>query len=99
MITGRSASRSSVAARSSTPPSGAGPAAASGSSAGKPGSSASMNTWSSGKSRNAGPECGVSAVASASSTRPGISAVLPAVAASLVSGRTKGTWSTSCSEP
>ena len=36
---------------------------------------------------------------SARSTRPGISAVAPAVAASFVSGRTNGTWSISCSEP
>jgi hypothetical protein len=35
----------------------------------------------------------------ASSIRPGISAVAPAVAASLTSGRTNGTWSSSCSEP
>ena len=35
----------------------------------------------------------------ASSIRPGISAVAPAVAASLTSGRTNGTWSISCSEP
>ena len=35
----------------------------------------------------------------ASSIRPGISAVAPAVAASLTSGRTNGTWSISCSDP
>ena len=48
---------------------------------------------------NAGPECGVTAAASASSTSAGISAVVSGVAASLVSGRMKGTWSSSCSEP
>ena len=42
------------------------------------GSSASMNTWSSGRSRNVGPAWGRAATASASSTRPGISAVAPA---------------------
>ena len=58
-----------------------------------------MNTWSSGKSRNAGPECGRRIASHASSSSPGISAVEPAVAASLTSGRTNGTWSISCSEP
>ena len=97
MITGRSASRSSATARSSMRPSGA---------AGKCGtrsagsvSSASMKTWSSGKSRNVGPECGRSASRQASSISAGISAVDDAVAASLTSGRTNGTWSISCSEP
>ena len=37
--------------------------------------------------------------ANASSTSPGISGVAPAVAASLTTGRTNGTWSISCSEP
>ncbi len=58
-----------------------------------------MNTWSSGKSTNAGPQWGLSAAVKASSSSPGISSVAPAVAASLVSGRTNGTWSISCSEP
>src|ERR1035441_967140 len=52
-----------------------------------------------GKSTKAGPPWGASAAANASSTRPGISAVLSGVTASFVSGRTKGTWSISCSEP
>ncbi len=38
-------------------------------------------------------------MANASSTSPGISAVLSGVAASLVRGRTNGTWSISCSDP
>jgi hypothetical protein len=97
MTTGRSASRSSAAARST--PSATAPPAASGSVAPPEGSGACMNTWSSGRSTNAGPECGVIAATSASSTRPGISAVLSAVAASFVSGRTNGTWSISCSDP
>ena len=58
-----------------------------------------MNTTSSGKSRNTGPLCGRRATANASSTSPGISGVAPAVAASLTTGRTNGTWSISCSEP
>jgi hypothetical protein len=58
-----------------------------------------MKTWSSGKSTNAGPVKGVTAVASASSTRPGISAVESAVVASLTRRRTNGTWSISWSEP
>ena len=58
-----------------------------------------MKTWSSGKSRNVGPGAARCATASASSTSPGISAVVAAVAASLTSGRTNGTWSISCSEP
>ena len=98
MITGRSASRSSAAARSSARGVGARPAAWAAGSAGS-GSTASMNTWSSGKSRNAGPPCGRSAAAQASSTSAGISAVEDAVAASLTSGRTNGTWSISCSDP
>ena len=63
MITGRSASRSSAAACSIARGSAPAPSHGSGSAAGGSGSPASMNTWSSGKSRNAGPECGVSAVA------------------------------------
>ena len=43
--------------------------------------------------------CGRRATANASSTSPGISGVAPAVAASLTTGRTNGTWSISCSEP
>jgi len=58
-----------------------------------------MKTWSSGKSRKTGPVWGAAAVAKASSISPGISAVESAVSASLTSGRTKGTWSISCSEP
>ncbi len=58
-----------------------------------------MNTRSSGKSTNAGPLWGAIAAAKASSTSAGISSVLRGVAASLVSGRTNGTWSISCSEP
>ena len=58
-----------------------------------------MKTTSIGKSMNVGPECAVTAAVSASSMIPGISAVASAVVASLVSGRTKGTWSSSCSEP
>ena len=58
-----------------------------------------MNTTSSGKSRNAGPGWSRCITPQASSISPGISAVEPAVAASLTSGRTNGTWSISCSEP
>ena len=81
MITGRSASSSSASARSRAAPSasaerGAGTSAISS-------TSASMKTTSSGKSRNTGPVCGRRATANASSTRPGISGVAPAVAASL----------------
>ncbi len=99
MITGRSAPRSSAIARSSAAPSGSGPSSSAGNSEGVPGSSPSMNTWSSGKSTNVGPEWAVTAAASASSTRPGISAVASGVAANFVSGRTNGTWSISCREP
>jgi hypothetical protein len=48
---------------------------------------------------NTGPLGGLSAAATASSISPWISAVLPAVAANLTSGRTNGTWSISCSDP
>jgi hypothetical protein len=58
-----------------------------------------MNTWSSGKSTNVGPPGGWRQVLNASSTRAEISAVAPAVRASLVTGATNGTWSISCSEP
>ena len=61
--------------------------------------SPSLNTWSIGKSRNVGPECGAIDAASASSTSPAISSGESAVAASLVSGATNGTWSISCSDP
>ena len=63
------------------------------------GSSASENTWSIGKSTNAGPVCGRRAASQASSSSPGISAVEPAVAAILTTGRTNGRWSISWSEP
>ena len=89
MITGRSASERSVTARSSAAPSawsGRGTWTSGASSA-----SDSMNTTSSGKSTNTGPPCGRWATANASSTSPGISAVAPAVAASLTTGRTNGT--------
>ena len=89
MITGRSASRNSATARSSARPSGAEGACEVRSEGSL--SSASMNTWSSGKSRNVGPECGRSDASHASSISPGISAVDAAVAASLTSGRTNGT--------
>src|ERR1035441_171046 len=52
-----------------------------------------------GKSTKAGPPWGASAAANASSTRPGISAVLSGVTASFVSGRTRGAWSSSSGEP
>ena len=97
MITGRSASRSSATARSSMRPSGV--AGWCGIDSGCCASSASMKTWSSGKSMNVGPECGRMASAQASSISAGISAVDDAVVASLTSGRTNGTWSTSCSDP
>ena len=96
MITGRSASASSVSARARSGTGGAGRA---GGSSSPRSSSASMNTWSSGRSTNAGPECGRTAASHASSISAGISAVEPAVAAKRVSGRTNGTWSISCSEP
>ncbi len=97
MTTGRTASRSSAAARSTAAPS-ASSARGDGGGSGA-GSAASPNTWSSGRSTKAGPECGASAVRQAASTSSGISAVEPAVAASLTSGRTNGTWSISCSDP
>ena len=97
MITGRSAFFSRAIAAST--PSAAGSASGSGrltsASVGGP----SMKTWSSGKSMNVGPVGGSSAVCSARSTIAGISAVGSAVAASLVSGATNGTWSISWSEP
>ena len=58
-----------------------------------------MNTWSSGKSRNAGPLGGPAAAANAASIAPGMSAVDSTVAAERVSGATNGTWSISCREP
>ena len=97
MITGRSAPRSSAAARSTAAAS-ARPQDGCRTSGGGV-SSASMNTTSSGKSRNAGPGWSWRITRQASSISPGISAVAPAVAASLTSGRTNGTWSISCSEP
>ncbi len=97
MITGRSASASSAAARSIASPSGA--SARGAWTSGISSASASMNTMSSGKSRNTGPVCGRWETANASSTSPGISGVAPAVAASLTTGRTNGTWSISCSDP
>ena len=99
MIAGRSASRSSAAARSMAAASAPGPVHGSGSGASDAPPSASPNTWSSGKSTNAGPEWGVTAALSACSSICGISAVLWAVAACLTTGATKGTWSISCSEP
>ncbi len=99
ITTGRSACASSRAARSIASPSAPAPAEGASNLASLAGSSASLKTWSIGKSRNVGPECGVIATRSASSTRPGISAVPSGVAASFVSGRTNGTWSISCSEP
>ena len=101
MITGRSASRSSAAARLELD----GRqrrrrATAAGAARDRSGARASPNTWSSGKSRNVGPVCGVSAVAHrlARAAR-GSRRSLSAVAASLTSGATNGTWSISCSEP
>jgi hypothetical protein len=99
MITGRSASRSIAAARSRPAPSAPGPSHGRGSPPSTPGSSLSVKTWSSGKSTKAGPLCGSTAAASASSTRPAISPVSSGVAANLTTGRTNGTWSISCSEP
>ena len=58
-----------------------------------------MNTWSSGKSRNAGPVGASAATRRPSSTRPGISLVVSAVRASLVTACTNRMWSISCSEP
>jgi hypothetical protein len=99
MITGRCASASSDTAVASAAASGSPGPATDGSVAGSPSSGASENTWSSGKSTNAGPPGGRSAAQSASSTSDGISPGAPAVAAKRVSGRTNGTWSISCSEP
>ena len=66
--------------------------AGSGSEAGASASTSdSMNTWSIGKSMKVGPDGGVSAAASASSTSAGIAAVASAVRASLVTGATNGT--------
>ena len=58
-----------------------------------------MKTWSSGKSTNVGPVGASTAARSASSTSPGMSAVVAAVRASLVTGSTNGMWSISWSEP
>ena len=58
-----------------------------------------MKTWSSGKSTKVGPVGCSAATRSASSIRPGISAVVSAVRASLVTGETNGMWSISWSEP
>ena len=98
MITGRSASRSSATARSSARASTGGWRISAGALERRL-LAPPMNTWSSGKSRNAGPVCGRRTASHASSSSPGISAVEPAVAASLTTGRTNGTWSISCSEP
>ena len=98
MITGRSAPASSAIA-SSIPVAAAGSASGSGSGAAGGESSPSEKTMSSGKSMKVGPECGASAVVSASSIRPGIASGLSAVAANFVSGATNGMWSISCSEP
>jgi hypothetical protein len=94
MITGRSAPSSRARTRSRSPLA-TGSASTSCSAPSTPVSSPSENTWSIGKSKNVGPECGAMATASASSTSPGISSGDPAVAASLVSGATNGTWSIS----
>src|SRR6185436_3509172 len=97
MIAGRWALRRSSIASST--PSGAGRARGSGRSPASAGTSPSMNTWSSGKSTNVGPNGGSTLVRSASSTSPAISPVDPAVRALFTSGATKGTWSISCNDP
>ncbi len=101
MIPGRSASPSSAAPRSGAPPWAGGPPAATrwGGAKASSSTSASEKTWSRGRSTKAGPPWGASAARRASSTSWGSSSALWAVAASLVSGRTKGTWSISCREP
>ena len=76
MITGRSASRSSAAARSIARGSAVARGDCERGSGAASDSGTSMNTWSSGKSRNVGPECGACATRNASSTIPGISAVV-----------------------
>ena len=99
MITGRSASRSSAAARST--PSAGGPSPGSAARAGRPPApSPSMNTWSSGKSTKVGPGGGASSPRPARRRRGRGSRPCSApCAADLVTGPTNGTWSISCSEP
>ncbi len=99
MTTGRSASLRSLIARSSAAPSASGPVLAWGAVRPSSGTSAWEKTRSSGKSTKVGPEWGAWAARNASSTRPGISAVVSGVAASFVRGATNGTWSISWSEP
>ena len=73
--------------------------AAEGTAAGGIAASPSANTTSIGRSTNTGPRCGVSAVAVASWTTAGMSSTAATVRASLVTGASRGTWSSSCSEP
>ena len=73
--------------------------AAEGTAAGGIVASPSANTTSIGRSTNTGPRCGVSAVAAASWTTAGMSSTAVTVRASLVTGASRGTWSSSCSEP
>ena len=60
---------------------------------------AEPNTTSIGRSTNTGPRCGVVAIRSASATSAAIASVDVDVIACFVTGRTIGTWSSSCSEP
>ncbi len=99
MITGRRASLSRAIARSNASQPASGPVVWQGSGTKSPSSAPTEKTMSSGKSRNAGPPCGVIAAPSAASISDGISDVRPGVAASFVSGATNGTWSISCREP
>jgi hypothetical protein len=55
--------------------------------------------WSMGTSRKAGPRCDDAASVNASSTAPAISETWCTVRADLVTGDTRGAWSSSCSDP
>ena len=56
-------------------------------------------TTSSGRSAKTGPRCGLAAVRARRSTTGAMSSTEPMVTASLVTGASSGTWSSSCSEP
>lgn len=92
MMTGRCAAAMSIAARPTS--SGSGTTGSTPVTAGIS-TSATEKTVSSGKSRKAGPRCGVSAACSAAPTARGMSSVLKTVSACLVTGATSGRWSIS----
>jgi hypothetical protein len=95
MITGRSALAQE---RRGAATSGTGPSAGSGSVASPPRAPRPREHDVEGEVDERRPECGVTAAARASSTARDLAGA-PAVAASLVTGATNGTWSISWSEP